>query len=396
MTSLYPLRKAYGDAIRFGRALKIRLISAVKAPAEIRAIKNEPSFSSDSTYRIIVGPKNSAGASFQWARALEQFSLPSGKKVETKVVQVDRGGGGNPNFNFTADINIGAHAYAGNLRSWRNRVLSRATHVVLESGGRITGNFLAGEPEDEIRDLREAGIDVALLFHGSDIRQASLHQRTVVDSPLKESGAYWDAVRRNAESNLRLAQSFDGPIFVSTPGLLAHVPGATWLPLVIDANRFSPHCPLMERKRPIVIHAPSNPKMKGTKQIEPILEKLDLEGLIEYQRLSNIPHAEMPDFISKADVVVDQVVLGDYGVLQCEAMAAGRLVLASVNIAQKFVPDLPVVHTTAATLEKLLRAAVSTRRADFIQLASKGPGYVATHHSSSSASKILAEQLNLT
>lgn len=71
MTSFYMLRKAYGDTIRFGRSLKTRLKAAAKAPAEIRAIADEPSFSPDSTYRIIFGPKNSAGASFAWARALE-------------------------------------------------------------------------------------------------------------------------------------------------------------------------------------------------------------------------------------------------------------------------------------------------------------------------------------
>lgn len=394
MTSLYMLRKAYGDTIRFGRSLKRRLKAAAKAPAELRAIADEPSFSPDSTYRIMFGPKNSAGASFAWARALEQLSLPSNKKIEAKVVQVAHAEGGT-SFNFMADINIGAHAYAGNLRSWKNRVMSRVTHVILESGGSVTGNFLSGKSEREIRKLKNTGIDVALLFHGSDIRQAALHQRTVADSPLTESGAYWDAVRRNAELNLHLAQSFDGPIFVSTPGLLAHVPHSIWLPLVIDSNRFSYDHPVLERKRPIVIHAPSNPQMKGTAKIEPILEKLDSEGIIEYQRLSNIPHAKMPDFIATADIVVDQVVLGDYGVLQCEAMAAGRLVLASVNVAQEFVPDLPVIHTTASTLEGLIRDAVTRRRDEFIEFASKCPGYIRAHHSPTTAAKILAENLHL-
>ncbi|MDU3274990.1 hypothetical protein [Varibaculum cambriense] len=394
MTSLYMLRKAYGDTIRFGRSLKRRLKAAAKAPAEIKAIADEPSFSPDSTYRVIFGPKNSAGASYAWARALEQLSLPSDKKIEAKVVQVAHAEGGT-SFNFTADINIGAHAYAGNLRPWEKRVMSRATHVILESGGSLTGNFLFGKSEREIRKLKNAGIYVALLFHGSDIRQAALHQKTVADSPLTESGSYWDAVRRNAELNLHLAHSFEGPIFVSTPGLLAHAPRSTWLPLVIDGSRFSNDYPVLERKRPVVIHAPSNPKMKGTAKIEPILEKLDSEGIIEFRRFSNIPHAKMPDFIATADIVVDQVVLGDYGVLQCEAMAAGRLVLASVNTAQEFVPDLPVIHTTAATLEGLVRDAVTTRRDEFIHVASKGPGYVRTHHSPTVAARILAENLHL-
>lgn len=236
--------------------------------------------------------------------------------------------------------------------------------------------------------MRRAGIHVALLFHGSDIRQATLHQRTVADSPLKNQGAYWDAVRNRAAANVQLAQTFDGPIFVSTPGLVPHAPHSIWVPLVVDSSRFATTNPVLERPIPVVIHAPSNPLMKGTAAIEPILEKLHEQGVIEYRRLSGIAHDQMPAFIAAADVIVDQVVLGDYGMLAAESMAAGRLVLANVNEAQTTVPDLPVVHVTGATLEETLRAVIADRPT-YRDIALRGPSFVHQYHSGCYASDVL-------
>lgn len=390
MPEMQLLRSTYGKTYRFLRATKGRLIATAKSRAEIKELAGEPAFPEDADFRILIGPENSAGASFEWARAASALELPSGKTVAAKSIQVAVAGG----FHFSSDITIGPHAYAGNLQGWKARVLDSATHVILESGNRITGKFRSGESAGEIAELQERGIHVALLFHGSDIRQAQLHSETVSDSPLTETGKYWDSIRTRAANNYRLACDFTGPIFVSTPGLVPHAPNSEWLPLTVDTATYHPDTVPLCRSVPVVTHAPSNPKMKGTTLIEPILEKLDQEGVVEYRRLSGVPHTQMADFIQETDILVDQVVLGDYGVLACEAMAAGRLVLASVNVAQETMPKLPIVHCTAATLESTIRQAVADRAASR-ERAAQGPDFVAHFHDGTYAGKVLAAKLNL-
>ncbi|MDY5589224.1 MAG: hypothetical protein SPF30_04635 [Arcanobacterium sp.] len=293
-------------------------------------------------------------------------------------------------FNFPAHIEVGASATFAPLRGWRRRILSGATHVILESGHRITGQFYRGDIRAEIAQLKQAGIHVALLFHGSDIRQAQLHVSTVANSPLGARGEYWDHVRAIASRNVQLAEEFEGPVFVSTPGLVPHAPHSIWLPLAVAVQRYATDRPLLHREVPVVLHAPSNPLMKGTAAIEPVLHQLDAEGLIEYRRLVGVPHTQMPEFIADADVIVDQVVLGDYGVLAIEALAAGRLVLGNVSDAKQVLPELPIVDVTVATLEKQLREIVA-HRAAYQELAESGAKFAHAYHDGTRAAKVLVQ-----
>src|SRR5665811_2516908 len=71
--------------------------------------------------------------------------------------------------------------------------------------------------------------------------------------------------------------------------------------------------------------------MKGSDLIDPLLERLHADGVIEYRRVQDIEPKEMPAIYGDADIVVDQLALGSYGVAACEAMAAGRIVLGHVS-----------------------------------------------------------------
>jgi hypothetical protein len=146
--------------------------------------------------------------------------------------------------------------------------------------------------------------------------------------------------------------------------MLVDVPDGTWLPVVIDVPRWrTDRIPLAGV--PLVVHAPSNPVIKGTALVEPVLRRLVAEGLIRYERVEGVPAAQMPEFFSRADIVLDQVRIGDYGVAACEAMAAGRVVLGNVDeqvrehVREATGRDLPIVQADPDTLEVVLRDIVA-------------------------------------
>ena len=106
---------------------------------------------------------------------------------------------------------------------------------------------------------------------------------------------------------------------MSTPDLLDHVPGAVWLPGVVGPASFLPTAPALTGRRPVVAHAPSSSWLKGSEWVDPVLQRMDKEGLLTYRRLQNLPPIMVPSLLREVDVVVDQVVLGNPGVLAAQA-----------------------------------------------------------------------------
>ena len=104
-----------------------------------------------------------------------------------------------------------------------------------------------------------------------------------------------------------------------------------------------------------------------------------------------MPPAQAGELIRSADIVVDQVLLGLYGVLACEAMAAGRLVLGHVGerLRARVPADVPVVETTPDDLAEVLDHVLEDRLAAQLA-AAQGPPFVERFHDGRYSSDILA------
>jgi hypothetical protein len=144
-------------------------------------------------------------------------------------------------------------------------------------------------------------------------------------------------------------------------------------------------------QRPLVVHAPTAPVCKGTPHVLAAVERLRAEGLpFDFRLIENLPHREAQALIAQADVVVDQVVLGDFGVLALEALAHGKPVIAWVkpSIARLYPRDLPVVSADPDGLAEALRALIedgARRQA----LGRAGRAYVEREH----APRVIAGRL---
>lgn len=362
-----------------------------RADAELRALPAMP----PAGRRLYVGPWNTAGQAWEWARAAERH-LPG---VAAQNLWAQRSLS-QAHFHYRADHTITVLGQRGRVRELHGgRVLAEATHVLFESGRPVLAGFHAGSMLDDLPALDDAGIRSAVLYHGSEVRDLREHAGAYPHSPFRgEWDDYFRTLQTIVERNRADLARFEGPVLVSTPDLLDVVPGATWLPLVVDVDRMATDRPALERERPVVLHAPSNPRLKGTGAIESVLTALDGEGVVEYRRLQGVPHERMPVFIAGADVVVDQVVLGNPGVLVAEALAAGRVVVAhlSASVRDRMAAadpagqPPPVVEADPVTLESVVREIVGERTA-YRDLASRGPAWARRNHDGTRAAAVLGE-----
>lgn len=342
---------------------------------------------------LLVGPTNSAGQGNAWARAAERENPPL---VATSMAFTR-----DQRFAFAVDLAVPS-AYGAHSRAWQRRqwsAVSRFEAVLLESGKPLFAGYRGTGPLAEIAELRRAGVRTALVFHGSDIRDPDAHLGAEPDSHFAADPVLADALRGTTRRNRELIASAGCEVFVSTPDLLFDVPEARWLPVVIDVERWAaPEPPLAHGGVPRVVHVPSSSSIKGSELIIPVLERLAKERMIEYVPVAGVPHSEMPMLYGQADIVIDQMRAGIYGVAACEALAAGRIVVSHVAkrvrdlTARLTGDDLPIVQADAATLEGVLREIVE-RPEPFLARARGGPAFSAAHHDGRRSGRVIADWL---
>ncbi|WP_431807945.1 glycosyltransferase [Microbacterium paraoxydans] len=331
--------------------------------------------------RMLVGPVNYAGQGYRWSRAAESTG---------EVSAVNYVHEGNNPLHYPADYTV-AWRTAEHSRAWQRSMLdtiaANYTHVLIEACVPILGGMFAGDLRRQTALLQERGVRVGIVGHGTDVRLPSTHLESTPWSLFVDSEDWvpFDLAEKAVADNLAAIADLDVPTFVSTAGLLVDLPRAHFLGVVIDQEQWINHEPLLQRERIRVIHAPTNPHVKGTPLIVPTAQKLHDEGLIEFIQLDRVPNHEMPGVVASADVVLDQFRVGDYGVAACESMTAGRVVLAHVtDQARREVEGhagmtLPIPETTPDTLEQVLRD-ITVRRDHYRSTAANGREFVRRLH----------------
>lgn len=337
--------------------------------------------------RLWVAPANFAGQGHAWARAVEAH-VPG---VGARCMAVEGPHG------FLADQVVPTTAYRDIVwqRAQETYVLGGYTHVLVEASRPVLGTLYGRTCAGELPVLRRAGISVALIAHGSDLRLPSAHAERFPHSPFRD---LTDPVTARLQGNARTARelfaSFDGPTFVSTPDLLDDAPGAVWCPTVVDPDAWASSEPVLERDRPRVLHIPSKGPLKGSPHIDAVLGDLQSRGLLDYVRLEGVPHTRVREEVRAADVVVDQAVMGLYGVSALEGLAAGRLVLGFVGdrvrerVRDTTGLEVPIREITPETLEDVLAETLDDRDAARRQAAA-GPSFVRAVHDGRRSAQVL-------
>jgi len=157
-------------------------------------------------------------------------------------------------------------------------------------------------------------------------------------------------IRGKTPEQLRYARGADARI-VGSYDALRWVPDAHVVPPGLDLREYEP-APLLDRDRPVVLHAPSSRRRKGTEHVVAACAGLD----VELDIVEGLRHDEARRRYERADIVVDQLNAGWYGIFALEAMALGKPVLSylrpeAVQETERALgQDVPIVPVTKETL----------------------------------------------
>ena len=230
---------------------------------------------------------------------------------------------------------------------------------------------------------------IAVTYQGSDARQANYCVKHYETSHYTKEDAI-DQKAIDEEKIFRIAffEKNADLIYATNPDLLNMLPErAKFRPYTkLQPEEWVPCFSDYTKKRISILHAPSNPKVKGTEYVNKAIEQLQNEGYeIEYMLLQNIPNSEVIEYYQKADLVIDQLLVGWYGGFAVECMALGKPVMCYIRESDmKYIPqemnaEMPIIRVTKETLYQQLKYTLDNKE-DLAEIARKSRQYVEKWH----------------
>ena len=166
-------------------------------------------------------------------------------------------------------------------------------------------------------------------------------------------------IRGKTPTQLAFGKKADAEV-VGSYDAIRWVPEAEVIPPGIDLAAIAP-TPPSERERPLIVHAPSSRRRKGSEHVIAAVEGLDAD----LELVEGLHHDEAFERYRAADIVVDQLNAGWYGLFAIEAMALGKPVVTFLHeeavrrTEEAFGTRVPIVSATVETLRETLRSLVS-------------------------------------
>jgi hypothetical protein len=166
-------------------------------------------------------------------------------------------------------------------------------------------------------------------------------------------------IRGKTREQLAYGLAADAEI-VSSYDAVRWVPHADVVLPGIEISGIEPAVPAAEPKRPVIMHAPSSRRRKGTEHVVAAIDGLDADLRI----VEGLTHDEAFALYREADIVVDQLNAGWYGVFAIECLALGKPVVTFLHdeavrrTEEAYGVEVPLVSATAETLRERLRPLV--------------------------------------
>lgn len=201
--------------------------------------------------------------------------------------------------------------------------------------------------------LRRTGKKIFMEYHGSDIR-FTYHRELPQYYPFPELKP---VSRRKRKENNKILEYVDA-VITHDEELKLHIPSDRIYitPLRIDICKFEPEYPDEKKIRPVIVHAPSNYIVKGSKYVLEAVKWLKKKYDFEFILVQNKKQVEAVELYRKADIIVDQMYAQTYGVFAVEAMALGKPVVGYISdeIKASFPPELPIISASIDTIYEVL------------------------------------------
>jgi glycosyltransferase involved in cell wall biosynthesis len=295
------------------------------------------------------------------------------------------------NFNFKADIcldlqHVPDKKHESLKRELLNQVIDQYDIFHFHFG------MTFFDDHSDLEYLKQRGKKVIVQHRGSDVRRLSI---------ARSYGNPYVLVKYPDEhklvSELETLSAYIDHAIVADHELYPYVQNfykhVHLIRQAIDLRKFEPSYPSADIKAPLIVHAPSHPKIKGTDYIKQAIDQLVKKKYpLQFQIVQRVPHPEAIQIYKQADLIVDQLRIGSFGILSLEGMALGKPVVCYIRegLMDLYPEDLPIVNANPGNIYETLKSLIRNPK-QLRELGLIGRRYVEDHHDSLKIAKQLAE-----
>lgn len=197
--------------------------------------------------------------------------------------------------------------------------------------------------EYEFEFLKSKNKKIVCMFVGDDIRSPKLNLELVknlsVDHFIEYVGSqtpYYltDKYDNDKKIVAKIADNYADFIFSSKFDQISYLKSQQYIcPYMYDKNKFFKNENKFKKIKKIkILHAPSNPFVKGTPLVRAAIKKLQVEGYdLEYVELQNMPNEVVLEHLKSSHIVLNQFYGFAPGLFGIESMANHCAVLMSAD-----------------------------------------------------------------
>lgn len=335
--------------------------------------------------KVLMAPVNIAGQPIQLVEALRNID------VEARLLQYAVGGA--HAFGYKGDIFV-------DIKDGRQKVQFQTLRKYLEEDFDIyhfwlRSLYFAPSYHDftgmDLPFIKARGKKIVYRFTGFDLR---LKTEDLKKNPYSVFRYGYDHGFDETlqKKYISFLKEYVDCFVVQDPEMQDFFPEAKIIPRVMNIREWQYVGPV-NRQNPLVVHAPSSKKVKGSKFVQNAITKLKKEKLnFEYKAISGMNNNEARKWYAKADIIIDQLMIGWYGVLTLEGMALGKPVVVYIReeLLRTFEYDVPIQNANPDTIEDRLRELILDPRKRE-ELGKQGRRFVEQYHNVNNVAKQLRE-----
>lgn len=229
--------------------------------------------------------------------------------------------------------------------------------------------------------IKEKGKKMVMHHWGSDVRSVRMVRKL---NPYQLPPTYYTDLQIDRQLK-QLTKYIDTAIvqdYEAYPYVKDYYKKVFVLPLACNVEDFEVSYPSISNHKPTIIHAPTNRSFKGSDYVKLAIKKIQGKADFNYQMVEKMSHEKALAIYKNADIIIDQLLCGTYGMFSVEAMAMGKPVVAFIrdDVRKKFPASLPIVQATPETLDDVLLKLIKNPKRRH-ELGKEGRRYVKMYHS---------------
>lgn len=252
----------------------------------------------------------------------------------------------------------------------------------------------------DLRLIKEAGKKLVCLVFGDDVRwyhaMKQWHAKKHIPPMEYEEGYSEGQTIDKWVGYLRHVEKYaDVVVMHPDTGHMALRPYFHYY-MQLDARKFLPGRE-QRKQRPVVAHAPSNQKIKGTEYVLKAVRELQEEGLdFEFRLMEKVPYEKVYDFYKDVDIMVVQLLAHGGGKQSYELLSCGKVVISRMQY-DEYLPHIkdecPIIDADIHSIKEVLRETILNYKKR-VGLSGKGHDYVNKYHDVHAFCKRITDALN--